>query len=266
MYRNETRNETSPAAPSITQRRAACVSWRRRGRQAAAPLLAAGLLAAGAAHAPAAPASDSMAERTRACTACHGKEGRATREGFFPRIAGKPAGYLYNQLVNFRDGRRQNPAMVYLVQHLSDGYLQEIAQYYGALDLPYPPLPAGTPPAAELARGEALVTRGDPGRKIPSCAECHGQALTGVLPAIPGVLGLPRNYLVGEFGAWRNGQRRAADPDCMAEITKRMSAEDVAAVASWLASRPMPADTKPAAAVKLPLPIECGSGLQGPKP
>jgi hypothetical protein len=26
-------------------------------------------------------------------------------DGYYPRIAGKPAGYLYNQLLNFRDGR-----------------------------------------------------------------------------------------------------------------------------------------------------------------
>jgi cytochrome c553 len=225
--------------------------------------VATALLAAGA---WAFEAPDTVAERTRACTACHGKEGRATREGFFPRIAGKPAGYLYNQLANFRDGRRQNPAMVYLVEHLSDAYLQEIAEYYGSLDLPYPPLPAVTATPAELARGEALVLRGDPARKIPSCVECHGQKLTGVLPAIPGVLGLPRNYLVGEFGAWRNGQRRAASPDCMGEIAKRLGNEDVGAVASWLASQPMPPDTRPAASIKLPLPIDCGSGLRGPKP
>jgi cytochrome c553 len=223
-------------------------------------------LAALAAGAVAFQAPDTMAERTRACTACHGKEGRATREGFFPRIAGKPAGYLYNQLVNFRDGRRQNPAMVYLVQYLSDPYLQEIAEYYGSLDLPYPPLPAVTASASELQRGEALVRHGDPSREIPSCVECHGEKLTGVRPAIPGVLGLPRNYLVGEFGAWRNGQRRAASPDCMAGIAKRLSLEEVAAVASWLAAQPMPDDTRPAASIKLPLPVECGSGLQGPKP
>src|SRR4029079_11647541 len=88
--------------------------------------------------AQAAPVPDTIAEPTRACSACHGREGIATREGFFPRIAGKPAGYLYNQLRNFREGRRATPAMVYLVQHLSDAYLQEIAQYFGSLDLPYP--------------------------------------------------------------------------------------------------------------------------------
>ncbi|RYF64304.1 MAG: hypothetical protein EOO29_42595, partial [Comamonadaceae bacterium] len=43
------------------------------------------------------PSANSMASRVLACTACHGKEGRATQEGYFPRIAGKPAGYLANQ-------------------------------------------------------------------------------------------------------------------------------------------------------------------------
>jgi cytochrome c553 len=206
-------------------------------------------------------APDTLAERTRPCTACHGKEGRATREGFFPRIAGKPAGYLYNQLVNFREARRANPAMVYLVQHMSDAYMQEIAQYFGSLDLPYPP-PAKPRGAPDMARGEALALHGDPARKLPACVECHGQTLTGVLPAIPGVLGLPQDYLVGEFGAWRTGQRRAASPDCMAEIAQRMSAEDVSAVSAWLATRPLPPSAKPAASIAQPLPMRCGSGLE----
>jgi cytochrome c553 len=203
---------------------------------------------------------DSMAERTRTCTACHGKEGRSTSEGYFPRIAGKPAGYLYNQLLNFRDGRRENAAMTYLVQHLSDAYLQEMAQYFASLDLPYPPpaSPSAAPDA--MLRGEALVRRGDAARRIPSCVQCHGDALTGVAPAMPGLLGLPRDYIVGQFGAWRTGQRRASAPDCMAEITARLAADDIAAVASWLSTQPLPADTRPAAAIALPLPMPCGSG------
>jgi cytochrome c553 len=43
-----------------------------------------------------------MADRMAACTACHGKEGRATADGYYPRIAGKPEGYLLNQLQSFR--------------------------------------------------------------------------------------------------------------------------------------------------------------------
>ena len=52
------------------------------------------------------PVEDTMAQRTLACTACHGEQGRAGPDGYYPRLAGKPAGYLYNQLVNFREGRR----------------------------------------------------------------------------------------------------------------------------------------------------------------
>src|SRR4051812_23295977 len=63
---------------------------------------------------------DSIAERVVPCASCHGSQGRATSEGWFPRIAGKPAGYLQNQLINFRDGRRNYPRMVYLIEHLSD--------------------------------------------------------------------------------------------------------------------------------------------------
>ena len=65
--------------------------------------------------APAAPAPtpvlvpDTLAQRIKACTACHAQEER--HDAFFPRIAGKPSGYLYNQLLNFRDGRRRYPMM-----------------------------------------------------------------------------------------------------------------------------------------------------------
>ena len=52
------------------------------------------------------PVPDTMARRTMACTGCHGEQGRATSDGYYPRNAGKPAGYLYNQLLKFRDGRR----------------------------------------------------------------------------------------------------------------------------------------------------------------
>ena len=38
---------------------------------------------------------DTMAQRLQACTPCHGREGVATADGYFPRIAGKPEAYLF---------------------------------------------------------------------------------------------------------------------------------------------------------------------------
>jgi cytochrome c553 len=211
----------------------------------------------------AAPASvavpDTLAQRMQACTICHGKEGRATPLGYFPRIAGKPAGYLFQQLLNFRDGRRRNATMANLLEPLSDEYLREIAEHFAALDLPYAPPPPVQAPATVLARGEALARRGDASLGLPACVQCHGEALTGVAPAIPGLLGLPRDYVASQFGSWQAGQRHAAAPDCMARITALLTPDDVSALAHWLAAQPVPQPGKPASAPALPLPMPCGS-------
>lgn len=203
----------------------------------------------------AAPVEDSMAQRLKACTACHGQEDRVARDAYYPRIAGKPAGYLYNQLLNFRDGRRHYALMNGLLQPLGDDYLREIADYFASLEWPYPARPAA---AAMPARGRQLVLHGDAERRVPACVACHGAALTGVAPAVPGLLGLPRDYLVRQLGAWRVGERHALAPDCMAEIAQRLAPDDVAALSSWLAAQPLLADTRPAGTVPADWPMPCG--------
>lgn len=235
-----------------------------RGFSALLLLLAGGL--SGQAHA-AASFEDSIAQRTLACTACHGPQGRAAPDGYYPRLAGKPAGYLYNQLLNFRDGRRHYGLMTQLLEPLNgpvgDAYLMEIAQYFSRLDLPYPaPLPTTASPAV-LSQGQRLVMQGNAARQIPACVQCHGPAMTGAAPYTPGLLGLPRDYLNAQLGAWKAGQRRAHAPDCMKAVVARLSLEDINAVASWVAAQPLPANTKPLAALPAPPPgtaaIDCGS-------
>jgi cytochrome c553 len=228
--------------------------------------LATVLVLSGLSAAQAAASTDdpqAMTARVVACTACHGKQGRATPDGYFPRIAGKPAGYLYHQLVNFRDGRRQYRPMTQLLDHLSDDYLREIAEHFASLELPYPPPATPGLAAAVLAQGKALVLKGDAAREVPACVRCHGEAMTGVAPAIPGLLGLPRDYLNAQLGAWKTGQRHAAAPDCMARITDKLTSTDITAVAAWLAAQPVPVPSKAVArsALTQALPMDCG-GVQ----
>lgn len=205
---------------------------------------------------------DTIAQRALACTGCHGKEGRATNAGYFPRIAGKPAAYLYNQLINVRDGRRTQAAMAHLVDVLSDAYLREIANYFAELNLPYPPPQTVNTPTSVLERGQSLVLQGDATRKILACVQCHGAAMTGVLPAFPGLLGLPRDYLIGQLGAWQTGKRRAVEPDCMRQIAERLSAEDVSALATWVSAQTLPSSSKAVPAKTGTLPLDCGSGVR----
>ena len=211
----------------------------------------------------AAPFENTIAQRTLACTACHGPQGRAAPDGYYPRLAGKPVGYLYNQLLNFREGRRHYGLMTQLIDPLSDAYLLEMAQYFSALEVPYPAPPPSPASADVLRHGQALVLQGDAARKVPACVQCHGQSMTGVTPNIPGLLGLPRDYLNAQLGAWKAGQRRAHAPDCMNDVVTRLSLEDINAVASWIAAQPLPANTHPAASLPPLAPgsvaIACGS-------
>jgi cytochrome c553 len=221
------------------------------------------VLAAALGSAHAAPVPDTLAQRLAPCLSCHGDTpapaGKGEERRYFPRIAGKPAGYLYNQLQNFRAGRRQYPLMTWMVAPLSDAYLHEIADYFSTRHLPAPVLDRATLPAAELERGRLLVTRGDAGLRVPACIACHGERLSGALPAVPGLLGLPRDYINAQFGAWRNGTRRAHAPDCMGTIAGRLSLSDVSAISAWLASEALAPDASPAPQVTRPLPLACGS-------
>ncbi len=210
--------------------------------------------------APLVAVEDSMAQRVQACTGCHGPQGRAAADGYQPRIAGKPAGYLYHQLLSFRDGRRPYALMTQLLAPLSDRYLRDIAEHFASLDVPYLPAPATTvkPNAVEWARGEMLVKRGDAALKLPACTQCHGSELMGVVPAIPALLGLPRDYLNAQLGAWRTAARHAMAPDCMAQIAQRLAPTDIAALSLWLSAQTVPTLSKPAVSLPAALPLDCG--------
>lgn len=230
-------------------------------------ILSAGVLQAAPQASPPARVPDTLAQRLLACASCHARidaRGNPVNDSYFPRISGKPAGYLYNQLLNFREGRRQYPLMTYLVDHLPDAYLREIAGHFAAQPPAAHAAEASGMPTQLLERGRQLVMQGDSARKLPACVACHGQRLTGVEPTIPGLLGLPRDYVNAQFGAWRNKARRAHAPDCMAEITARLTLEDVNAVSHWLAAQPTPSDPRPAASIARPLPLACGSAPEAP--
>src|SRR5690349_7248746 len=72
-------------------------------------------------------------DRLAACAACHGKHGEGVEGAeYYPHLAGKPAGYLFEQLRGFREGRRNNAEMIWLVQFADDAWLLEIAEHYAA--------------------------------------------------------------------------------------------------------------------------------------
>jgi cytochrome c553 len=233
------------------------------GRAAAVLALVTG---AAAAQVPGDPAAvpafrklDSMEARAQGCVTCHGQQGQGTSNDYFPRIAGKPAGYLFNQLRAFRDGSRRYAPMNYLVAYLSDDYLRELAEYFAALRPPFAaPQPASLPPQS-IERARMLVQDGDGSRQIPACMGCHGPQLTGMVPGIPGLVGLRPNYIAAQLTRWRTGERRAAAPDCMQRIASRLGDADIQALSVYLGALPAPSDPTPDPRDIVRMPIACGS-------
>jgi cytochrome c553 len=200
------------------------------------------------------------AARWQACTACHGPQGRASPEGYVPRIAGKPAAYLEQQLLNFRDGRRAHAGMGYLLENLSDAALREAAEHFAAQRPP--PAPLARQPAqaaADTALASRLMREGDAGRGLPACAACHGQSLGGRGKGVPGLTGLPPDYLLAQLGAWRTGKRQGRAPDCMARVARALRDAELEPLARWLAAQPAgAAQDEPTGG----WPLDCGA-LQG---
>ena len=210
-----------------------------------------------------------MQQRVVACTSCHGVRGEGSPDSLSgPRLAGKPAGYLFQQLEYFQSGQRQHAPMEYVVRQLSSTYLHQIADYFAKQDVPYRKMPVPAESEATLRRGEQLVLHGDPGRAVPSCVSCHGAKLTGFEPMMPGVLGLSYGYLNQQLVSWRTHTRAAEGPYCMGVVANRMRESDLAAVSAWLASQTPPADMhpQPASARTEPLPGWCVMGSSGATP
>lgn len=223
-------------------------------------LAAVALMATPITRADATP-DDGLQDRLAACNACHGKQGEGIEGAeYYPHLAGKPVGYLVDQLQAFRDTRRHNVQMNWLLRNADDAWIEAIARHYAAL----PPKTRADdaslrldPAVAERAR--ILVEHGDNARNIPACTACHGRELTGLDPGVPALVGLPADYVVAQFGAWRTGVRTAREPDCMADIARALDPADVRILATWLAAQGHADPRPPAPAGSFTLPRACGS-------
>lgn len=205
---------------------------------------------------------DTIEARVQACVPCHGAQGQGTSNDYFPRLAGKPAGYLLNQLLAFHEGRRRYAPMNYLLAFLNEPYLGKMAQYYAEQRPPAEPTAIPTASPKVLGHGRSIVMNGVPDRGVPACSLCHGPALVGMEPGIPGLVGLKSTYIAAQLGAWRYGTRTATPPDCMQHVASLLSEGDVTAVAAYLSSISVPSDPSPLPQGALRTPLACGSEPQ----
>lgn len=176
-----------------------------------------------------------------ACVSCHAGGAPATGQaapagatpaaGAFPALVGMSADYLAKQLVDYREGRRNNPIMTPIAKALSEEDIAAVSRHYG--ELPAPEL--------TLAQGAAspalkLHAEGDNARALPACANCHGVSGEGQGFLLPRLTGQPADYLVQQLAAFRNGTRHNDQDAAMRAIAQRLGEADSQALAQFYAN------------------------------
>ncbi len=194
-------------------------------------LILATVIAGAAIGLPAFSLGDAQAGATKAvvCHACHGANGNSANPQW-PSLAGLGADYIAEQLQNFKDGKRQNPIMMPNAMALSPADMADLGAYFDSL----PNTGLEADPSYWKA-GQALYRGGDATRNIPACLGCHGPTGRGNEPGkIPALRGQHSVYLIKQLQDYASGARATGPNGIMQTIAKRLSADDMRNVASYV--------------------------------
>jgi cytochrome c553 len=161
------------------------------------------------------------------CTMCHGSQGMSRSDA--PNLAGQYPEVISKQLLDYKNGDRANPIMVALAKGLTEENIADLAAYYASLPK------ARTAPTTYDESLPALVRVGDPMRNIAPCISCHG-GVDQKLGA-PWLEGMPKQYLVQQLHAFKEGSRRNDGQQQMRNVARPMTAEEIDAVASFYARK-----------------------------
>lgn len=170
-----------------------------------------------------------------ACNSCHGRHGEGSATAAFPRLASQAADYLAHQLHAFAEGKRPGAAMPPIARALDRTERVAVAQYFAGTQARALPVPA---PMG--GRGATLVFHGDEKLGVPACSSCHGWNGAGNPPDVPYLAGQHGSYLLKEFHAWRSGARDSDPRRQMPAIMQRLTDDDLAPLADYLAALPPP--------------------------
>jgi cytochrome c553 len=157
------------------------------------------------------------------CANCHGETGVSTLERV-PNLAGQNPLYLLTQIDKFGDGRRQDEFMGGLVKVLKPEERFNIAVFYASQ--PVPPTPARDARLAET--GAKLYAR--------ACVGCHGAKAQGSRE-VARLAGQRIGYVTTALKNYRGATGVRADPR-MTGVAKKLSDQDINALAMYLASLP----------------------------
>jgi cytochrome c553 len=183
-------------------------------------LLFAALLAATAVRAQDDAAVRKLAEP---CFACHGPDGNSTNPAF-PILAGQTWRYVYIQLKDFKEGRRNDPVMSPMAAPLSREEMMALGNFFAAQK----PRPIAFKADPERAAA---------GKKISDavlCPMCHLGGFVGQ-NEIPRVAGPHPEYVRKQLQDFK-ARKRTNDAGNMTSVAGTLSDADIESLAQYIAN------------------------------
>jgi cytochrome c553 len=164
------------------------------------------------------------------CKKCHGDEG-ASDDPDDINIAGMSASYLYKQLTDYQDKKRDDRDMYKSVRDLSNEQLADLAAWYATLA----PAPAN-PNRILTDQVRKLVFDGDPERMLKACASCHGRDGRGGQFDHPALTGQHKTYLTDSMTAFQDEDRENDIYGRMRDVSRSLTEDEIEALADYFAT------------------------------
>ncbi len=167
------------------------------------------------------------------CASCHGVDGNSTNAAW-PSLAGQHSSYIYKQLNDFKQGRREDAVMAGMVANLSDQDMQDLAAYYESHQAK-----AVAFDGELVGLGENIYRGGITETSVAACMGCHSPSGKGNGPAgWPSLKGQHPEYIYTQLNNFKKGLRTNDNGKMMRNVASRMSEMEMRAVAAYIAGIP----------------------------
>jgi cytochrome c553 len=178
------------------------------------------------------------------CFRCHGADGLGRGIGAFPRLTNLSTEYLDATLQSYASGERPSGIMQPVAASLDAQSLRGVAEYYGRADaagVERAQLRDAAAAQATLEQGRLIAAEGVAARGVAPCAHCHGPEQVAQNPLFPPLAGQPQRYVERQLEQWLRDGGRGGTPyaEVMSKAVKRLSSEEIEAVAAYYASLPV---------------------------
>jgi cytochrome c553 len=163
-------------------------------------------------------------EKAELCAGCHGEAGISKTENI-PSLAGQPDQFIQWQLVFFRAGSHKNEQMQPIVEQINNDDIRNLGAYFASLTPPKASAPDDNPDLSKKGAQAAVGRR---------CASCHTDSFAGT-KAVARIAGQREEYLVKALHDYKSSVRSGGGMAAMADVAYPLSAEEIEALAHYLA-------------------------------